>query len=249
MAKKSIIILIFTTCLSLNFIGCGPSLQVRINNPGIDSLENTNLEGVRRTVNVGEVMASTTPLVLYPSLKLERESTALTSHRDKPVSVVLPTGLYTFDGSDANGQYFKSTYPLKVEINKEQKQGFGGIYIPNDTSTKAAAYWRWGTPVSGIVRKVFVAYFMEIPPHSIQKIAMPQSDLSGFVATLTYGGVAGGQIKFIYREYNDGYARAAFTQEVSLDYKPGQSYAYKSARFIVHNADSIKVEYTTLQSL
>ena len=188
-------------------------------------------------------------ILASPTLKLEKEATALTSHREKKVSVTLASGEYSYDGHDGQGQYFRAHSPLKILMNEDRMQGIGGIYIPTDSATQAAVYWQWGTPAIGFLRKVFVAYLPNVPPHTISKVPMPRDESEGFLATLTYGGIAQNQIKFIYREYNDGLARAAFTQEVSLDYKPGQLYAYKDARFTVHHADMVNVEYTISKPL
>lgn len=234
--------------ITLALVGCttGPAVIKRTVSRDWSRLELTRLEGLRRTVNVGDVMTSSEPLVIYPAVKLMREVTALTSHRGIPISATLTVGAYKFEGVDKLGTYFRSQAPLQIHYGRERK-GFGGIYLPNGSSGQAAAYWLWKPLGAG--REVYVAYFQDIPPHLITKTTKLPDDTIGFVTTLTYGGVAGGQIKFIYREYSDGLARMAFTQEVTLDYKPDQAYAYKNSRFTVHYADSIMIEYTLLQPL
>ena len=244
--------------ITLALVGCttagptGPAVIKRTMSRDWSRLELTRLEGLRCTVNVGDVMTASKPLVIYPAVKLMREVTALTSHRGIPISVTLPVGAYKFERVDEQGTYFRSQAPLQIHYKGERK-GFGGIYLPNGSSGQAAAYWFWKPPrIKKMMRKdigVRVAYFQDIPPHLITKTIELPDDTIGFVTTLTYGGVAGGQIKFIYREYSDGLARMAFTQEVTLDYKPDQAYAYKNSRFTVHYADSIMIEYTLLQPL
>ena len=197
-----------------------------------------------RKINVGDVMTSSAPMV--PTIKIKREVTALTSHRGHPVSVILAVGDYVYEGFDSEGQYYRSPIPLQILYGKKQQNSPGGIFISNDSSVQAAAYWLWTLPAIDLEQQIFVAYLSDIPPHSITKDEKLM-DTIGFVSTLTYGGVAGDQIKFIYREYNNNLARMAFTQEVTLDYKPDQLYAYKNLRFTVHYADSVVIEYTMLQ--
>jgi hypothetical protein len=74
-------------------------------------------------------------------------------------------------------------------------------------------------------------------------LAMPRE-------TLTYAGVAGGQIRFVYKEFTkEGLARPAFTQEVNLDYKAGGTYTYKSASFKVYSADSTHINFEVITPL
>lgn len=70
------------------------------------------------------------------------------------------------------------------------------------------------------------------------------------MSTLSYAGVSGGQIKFSYKEFTaEGLARPAFTQEVSFDYAPGETYGYKNARFVVHEAGNTQIAFTLLSHL
>jgi hypothetical protein len=239
--------------LTLGLVGCGssgperPSVMERTMNPDMSRLEPTRLEGLRRTASVGDMMTSSSPLVKVPTLKLKSEVTAYTSHKGESISVPLPIGDYLFAGTDNQGRYFRFQAPLQVHYVR-QLQGFGGIYIPDDPAAQSAAYWIWDAP-RAITQRFYVAYLPVTPHYSITERVVPPSNAIGLVTTLTYGGVAGGQIKFIYREYMDGIARMAFTQEVSLDYKPEQEYAYGNSRFIVHRADSVMVTYTLLKPL
>jgi len=75
-------------------------------------------------------------------------------------------------------------------------------------------------------------------------------EVSGPSATLTYAGVAADQIRFAYKKFSKkGMATPAFTQEVILDYKPGGTYTYKGAQFIVEKADSTHISFTILRPL
>lgn len=210
--------------------------------------ESTHLEGVRQTVFVGEVMTSSAPLIITEVAILKNKTTATTSHRNSPRNLNADPGVYNLVLQNSEGKFYEASKNL-FELNN--KPVIGGLFLAKSETLKSSLYWSKTSPyvVPGVHLRIHLADLDEKPEVSISKSKQPPNNGHGFVSTLTYTGKAGGQIKFVYREFNNGLARAAFTQEISLDYVPEKVYSYKTARFLLHEASISDVEFTLLQSL
>jgi hypothetical protein len=191
-------------------------------------------------------MTSSSPLVVRETIVLASRLEAATPHRGKTFHVVAGAGAYALVATDEGGEFYES---LGTQVAVNGRTTVGGVYVPEKALAPEALYWHWERSLSDWENGVaYLAPVVDSPAVRKSTVVMPVRG-SGLVSTLTYAGVAGGQIKFVYREYTDGLARAAFTQEVALDYAPENTYAYKSARFVVHSADAVQVQYSLLVPL
>ena len=75
-----------------------------------------------------------------------------------------------------------------------------------------------------------------------------QSGDASFQQTLYYNGRVGEKINIGYREYSGDMARPAFSNEVEYDLSVSNSFSYKGAKIVVHNADNNQIEYTVVQN-
>ena len=60
---------------------------------------------------------------------------------------------------------------------------------------------------------------------------------------LIYSGIANNQIKLVYREFSDEFARPAFTQDAQYDYEPGMRVTFKGASLLVTEASGQSIMY------
>jgi len=66
---------------------------------------------------------------------------------------------------------------------------------------------------------------------------------------LIYGGLAQKTISISYREFSDGTARPAFTQDLKYDLSEGDVIGFRGSRFKVHKATNTSITYTVLKPL
>ena len=66
--------------------------------------------------------------------------------------------------------------------------------------------------------------------------------------TIEYAGKNGDQVSFVYSEFNDGYARDAFTREFSIDLTEGNVAAFKGAVFEIIKATNSTIEYKVIRN-
>lgn len=213
---------------------------------------------LRSSAVLGEVMIESDNYSLLSSPPKMREQIAVVGSslsasaklKSRNFTVEVPSGEYVLKWEDFSGRYFTS--PLPPLVNGKAS-GIGGVYVPKGSSTAAEIFWN-----AAYRSYAMTAYSAPIPTLTPVSITSRDVEFRGIPnnlrrptkLTLTYAGVAGDQIKFAYKEFTEsGYARPAFTQEVVLDYKPGETYAYKDARFVVHSAGPTTIEFTLLQGL
>lgn len=146
-------------------------------------------------------------------------------------------------GEDGS-RYYESQWPLEYKYGGwDKKQVVGGIVLPRNSNTPAKAYWH--PPESPHL----VVSAEPNHPLDIKVNAGPYRELESFVGngqTITYLGLSGGQLHFVYKEFSDNLIRDAFTQPFSFDYKPEETYQFKKASFIVHDATPGEITFTPL---
>lgn len=225
--------------------GCN-TIPVKTNSAHLIPPEKTHLEEIKRTITTGHEMTSSASFNRFEILNLQTRVQSMTAHRGRERVLVARSSEYALVAADADGKYFEAvTDGFSLNGNSTAS---GGVYVPNNSDTKPALYWsgaRWlDHPTSNRV-DMYMSDLSESLDFSMSEaIKLPANFLNGLAATLVYLGMAGGQIKFVYREFNDGYARPAFTQEISLDYQPEKLYSYRDARFTVHSANTNEITFT-----
>jgi hypothetical protein len=199
-------------------------------------------------------MTSTVQFEVWQAIRSPQSFEATTTHHGNTWELVAPAGEYVLAGKSPEGMFYLSREQLKCSA----REAWGGLFVPQGSSTPSEIVFTWA-PWSRFGDRPFNLY--GAPIKSATTLAPAKSLLepinADFVATLSYAGVSGGQIKFVYKEFNvesSGpvermLARPAYTQEVSLDYKQGETYGYKNARFIVHEAGPTHTVYTLLSHL
>lgn len=177
----------------------------------------------------------------YKTFEVSGDSTASVKHRNNSFLFLIPQGHYLLRGKNVDGRFFESPISFSP-LNGDTKEGFGGLFVPDGSSVATMLYWHWGPNIPSVywapLKAPIEGKFGELVFKGDEDFGASE------VATLTYAGVFAGQIRFVYKEFTDrGMARPAFTQDVTLDYKPGGSYSYKDARFIVERADSTTIRF------
>ena len=76
---------------------------------------------------------------------------------------------------------------------------------------------------------------------SVQALNKPS-----FRQQLIYNGKSGDNLKFLYREFSNSYARAPFSQEIQYDLKESSIIGFKGARIDVIEATNRQIKYRVL---
>lgn len=210
------------------------------------------VQSKRSVANVGDVMLTAGEYLKkssghqFDTFHVKESVTTNVKHRMKTFEFSIPAGDYHLQSKASGGDYY--TAPTFFSGLNGTKRGYGGLFVPSKTSEASEFYWNWKPDMTNAYQAKLTSPIKGSIGKSI--VSLNDQEFSGPRATLTYVGVAAGQIRFAYKEFTkEGVARPAFTQEVILDYKVGGTYAYKDAQFIVEKADSTQITFTLLQPL
>ena len=73
--------------------------------------------------------------------------------------------------------------------------------------------------------------------------------IDSFKKELVYGGLSQKTISISYREFSDGTARPAFTQDLKYDLSEGDEIGFRGARFQVIKASNTVLKYKVIKAL
>ena len=71
---------------------------------------------------------------------------------------------------------------------------------------------------------------------------------NSFQQTILYSGKSGNQLKFIYSEFKDGFARDAFRIEFQVDLNEGNILAIKGALIEIEEATNVNIRYRVIRN-
>ena len=244
MLRKALIVITITLTM-----GCSTKWQaetISITQASPVSIEKLKS---RQAATAGDFMFTSWALTTFPIIQVHapikfnvdgaRMMMKTVDTKTYSFEVEVPSGEAVLRWEDANGtKYYKHEEAIKVRKGEDQEGGTGGFAVLKDSPNKAYAFW-----VPHFLKgKAFLS-----DEHSPFKKLVGKSitnEFIGFGQTITYLGMVDGQLKFVYKEFDDKYIRQAFTQEFSFEYKPEFEYAFKTARFVVHEADATSVVFT-----
>lgn len=235
-------------CSALLLCACATTMTHRtgITTP---SFETTYREGVRQVTNVGDFMTSTSMFAVRPGFVLPTSVEGQITHRGNDWRFTAPAGTYSLAGRSPEGDFYLSREGLRSNTGPHHT-AYGGVFVPAGSNTIGSIVFHWvqwsllGSKFS--LHQAEIAHPVPLP--EMRETYEPVS--AGVLQTLSYAGVSGGQIKFAYKEFTEeGLARPAFTQEVAFDYVPGETYGYKNARFVVHEAGNTQITFTLISHL
>jgi len=225
----------------LGLSACGTTLQSRA---GFVLPANDIIHIERNIANVGDYMSATVPFIIRKGLRISEDLMASANHRSKNWKFTAPAGTYLHGGQSEEGDFYFSGEGLASNTD----EAFGGLFVPKGSSFVTEILFNWHHwSITGF-RFHSASIDGGRQPVVIEEESVPVSLAN--TKTLSYIGLAGGQIRFVYREFtSEGLARSAFTQEVEFDYKPGETYGFGNARFIVHDANTTQITYTIISHL
>ena len=259
--RHSIFILIVA---SLSLSGC--ATQVKKADFGTIVEPQGIFFSTKKIVNVGDVMlhdraySKDKTRSQIQTFIITDSSTASVQHKKHTFTFSIPAGEYLLHSKNSEGNFYAAIQPFTGL--KNTRNGYGGVFVPYASSEATEFYWSWVpnvasahqakllTPIHGTIGKTISSL-----SENLSKTVSSSNYKSDYILampreTLTYAGVAGGQIRFVYKEFTkDGLARPAFTQEVNLDYKAGGTYTYKNASFKVYSADSTHINFEVITPL
>ncbi len=210
----------------------------------------------KNTAAVGEVMftageySKEASRVKQEIFIINEFQTINVKHKLKTFTFYIKPGEYILFNKTNDGSYFKSN--TFIETAHGTPTTIGGLFIPTNSLEATKFFWNW--QLQQLNRPIVYTKNLSTPIKGIKDTKI-QSLNNGYnskspTATVTYAGVSRGQIRFTYNEFtNSGYIKPSFTQDVYLDYRPNETYSYKSAVFKVYKADTSHISFEIIKPL
>lgn len=209
---------------------------------------------IKSTATVGEAMLKagefsvTSKKIRKRIAFTHKPAIARISHRIKEINFDLPPGQLVLIGSSAEGYFYQYSRAFRTQKNVN---AYGGLFVSReDPKLATRIYWTWNE--SAPSNNFYTAPLVQPVGIEIKEELVPLDEgmEQGPMAELIYSGVSGGQIRFVYREFTPhGLARPLFTQDVILDYYPGEIYSFRNARFRIVEAGPASIEFILIQGL
>ncbi|WP_052481031.1 hypothetical protein [Gilvimarinus agarilyticus] len=240
--------------LTLTLVGCSTSWEAdgtqghyRKVNP-----DNVSQPSFTRTAYSGDMIVTSWRVAKQKTIVLHEPATISGENSRKvagvaavksfPYTITARPGVGVLVGKDNRYDYYELDQNLRMDY-ANQYGSKGGVAINRTESREPfRLYWYPDSEPGSIATA---------PVQNIDYTLGPDGsalrEFDGFGQTITYLGMSGGQLNFVYKEYNDDMLRDAFTQEFSYDYQPETEYRYKNAVFVVHSASANQIDYTMVK--
>lgn len=198
---------------------------------------------VESTAEIGKTMVSKLNRYAHPAVEIADDVTfdVKTSafSNDWSGRTTVKKGVLKQYAETTSGVYFSAgdaTFKSMVGSSPQN----AGVYVPRDSARPAVL---WSESISS--KKIdYGSVPLEFKPTKVY-----QWGSDSFTRELIYGGISQGTISITYREFLDGTARPAFTQELKYDLAQGDEIGYKGLRFKVVKAGNIEIRYIVTKQL
>ncbi|REG84397.1 hypothetical protein [Marinomonas pollencensis] len=148
------------------------------------------------------------------------------------------SGYYSKIGSDKDSDFY-SPFPIGEHSSSTNLEGDARKYV------QAIAVKKTGV---GQICPIHLISGMKCINADIEIEKIQAKDRDSFEQTLLYNGRVGNTVNIGYREFSNGLARAAFTNNVGYDLSQSKQVSYKGARIEILSADNSKITYKVISA-
>lgn len=238
--------LLLTTAACLALAGCASSkpsdrlirsIQKIERKPELVKLPEINKT---LTVEIGDSLISEQYRYADPALEVTEKLSIETSNIGRDFTLSIHPGKYIAKGQDEYGIFYESVTG-KLTANDEHLNSIKfGVYATSSSPATIEIYTLTsdGRPLSYPAKNL-----------SFKKFDIESTASTRFTKELVYTGVSKNIITILYREYSDGVARPAFTQELKYDIGEGNIFGFKGARFEIIRATNTGLTYKAISHL
>ncbi|WP_291133063.1 hypothetical protein [Flavobacterium sp. UBA7682] len=143
---------------------------------------------------------------------------------------------YMINEIKAGDIYIHDSYTNKYDFYSNPSDDTFGLAIPR-TGGKPIVY-------TFNVAGINFTQIKDVIEYTETMVPVPKKEY--FKQEIIYNGRVGNALRFIYREYVDGYARPAFTQDLQYDLSESIIIGFRELRIEVLNATNTNIEYKVL---
>lgn len=200
---------------------------------------------VESEVEIGQTIVSKSNLAVYPAILLSQDvsefvqQSALNNRWSG--TTLINAGKYRKTSENPEGSFYPDPNG-KFKFSGGTIDCLCGIFVPKDSAK---------SPVIFTYHKTVGATGFEFGKQPVATTAATVEiwGKDSLKKELIYGGLSQKTIAISYREFSDGTARPAFTQELKYDLSEGDVIGFRGARFNVIKASNTSIKYKMLKPL
>ncbi|MCU6433973.1 hypothetical protein LPB67_09355 [Undibacterium sp. Jales W-56] len=190
---------------------------------------------------IGQNIVSKAYRRVYPAIRIDQDLSDPKASASGTLRV--RAGVFRLDSENESGKFFIAEKAETIFLGKEHPNG-GGVFVPSDTSKPAVVYGTNG--VAGSM--TYMIMLGAIPVTNFKHTTYEKWDGDSFKRELVYTGISQNTISVLYREFSDGTARPAFSQDLKYDLSQGDTIGYRGARFQVIKASNTNIRYKVIKT-
>lgn len=194
---------------------------------------------------IGQTIVTRANLTVYPAVTVSK--TTSTTIKQKALSnrwsgtININAGTFKKTGENAEGGFYADPNGM-FNFAAGAVKCLCGVFVPND-SAKSPALFTYHVAMGA------QGYEIGETPIEITKSTYEVWGKDSLKKELIYGGLSQKAISISYREFIDGTARPAFTQDLRYDLSEGDVIGFRGARFQVVKATNTSIKYRILKPL
>ena len=226
--------------------GCAATVQPSQRYVAQAQMVNFPAVGLEAEAEIGQTLVSKANVLRTPAIMIENDvseliSQSLTNNRWSG-TIIIPRGKLIKDSENADGTFYKSRGAARYATAAGNLPMPVGVFVPNDSRAPAVSFvFHTAIGATGYeFGKTAVAY---------TKTVDEAWSKDSFKSELIYGGLSQKTISISYREFSDGTARPAFSQELKYDLNDSDMIGFRGARFQVIKATNTSIRYKMIKPL
>lgn len=192
------------------------------------------------TVELGGSLISDLYLYKDPAIEVTEPFSMETSNVGTNFTISISPGDFFVKGADENGFFYQSATSKLRANNLPVNKIIFGVYVTKYDPEITEIYTMTddGRPL------IYPAPNLKIRKYTKESISATE-----FKKELVYTGISKNIINISYREYSNGIARPAFTQELKYDISEGKVFGFRDARFEIIKATNTGITYRAISHL
>lgn len=232
------------TAGTLALAGCGTTTNIRVAHVPSQVIH-TPAIGVETEAEIGQTIISKSNLTIYPAISISQDISELfkqniLNNRWSGTTTV-HAGTYRKTSEDSEGSFFPD--PMgSFQFAGGTIKCVCGIFVPNNPAKPPAVFMYHNTIGA-------TGFEFGVTPVVLTKTTHEVWGKDSLKKELMYGGLSQKTIAISYREFADGTARPAFTQELKYDLAEGDVIGFRGARFQVIKATNTFIKYKVIKAL
>lgn len=200
---------------------------------------------VETEAEIGQTIVSKANLTVFPAVSVNQDvmefiKQSMLNNRWSGTTTI-HAGKFKKTSENADGDFFPDPEGT-FQFTGATIKCVCGIFVPKDLA-KSPVLFTYHNTVGA------TGFEFGVTPIEVTKTTYEVWGKDSLKKELIYGGLAQKTIAISYREFADGTARPAFTQDLKYDLSEGDIIGFRGARFQVLKATNTSIKYKVIKPL